>query len=170
MASGKSTVGPRLADALSYAFLDLDDAIEARAGCSIPDLFAREGEAAVRELERRLLRETAGRERVVVALGGGALTKEDNLRWARAHGTVVYLRVPADVLVRRLQAARPDRPLLLDEAGAPLEPDALRHRIQTMLDERVAMYERADLIVDGDQSVRAVTRTLLDALTQQHSA
>jgi shikimate kinase len=169
MASGKSTVGPRLADALRYAFLDLDDAIEARAGCSIPDLFAREGEGAFRALEREALRETARRERVVVALGGGALTREDNLRWARAHGTIVYLRVPASVLVRRLQAGRPERPLLLDEAGTPLADADLRHRVQSMLDERSPYYEQADLVVDGSPSVRVVTRAILDALTRQEN-
>lgn len=167
MASGKSTIGPRLAEALGYAFLDLDNAIEARVGCSIPTLFEREGEAAFRQAEAAALRETAQRECIVVALGGGALTYEDNLRWTLAHGAVVYLRVSVELLVQRLRASGTGRPLLLDDAGHPLGVAALRRRIRTMLEAREAVYEQAPITVEAEHSPPTVTQAILDALTQQ---
>ena len=166
MASGKSTVGPRLAEALGYVFLDLDEVIEERVGMSIPALFERRGEATFRQVEAAMLRATTERERIVVALGGGALTREDNLRWALRHGTVVYLRVPVEVLADRLQASGTGRPLLLDEQGAPLDEDALRTRIRTMLDRRDPYYRQADVVVAAHPPADAVTEAVLRSLRQ----
>ncbi|GIV62132.1 shikimate kinase [Rhodocaloribacter litoris] len=168
MGSGKSTVGPRVAAVLGYAFYDLDALIEARAEKPIPQLFAEEGEAAFRALEARVLRETARRSRVVFALGGGALADEDNLGWALAHGTVVYLRVPPAVLVGRLRAGQALRPLLCDARGVPLPPEALRGRVEALLARREPYYLRAHVVVDaGDldaaQTVAAVLQALADA-------
>src|SRR5947209_12500962 len=69
--SGKSTVGPRLAAALGWDFVDADDLIEARAGRSIAAIFASEGETGFRDRESAMLRELAGRGRHVIATGGG---------------------------------------------------------------------------------------------------
>ena len=148
MGSGKSTVGPILANVLGYAFVDLDEAVAGRAGKPVSRIFAEEGEAAFRALEAALLRETAARDHMVYALGGGALAAEANLRWALEHGIVVYLRVSLDALIRRLRRGRIARPLLLDAAGQPLSTVALREKIQAMMDRRAPFYERAHIIVD----------------------
>ncbi len=152
MGCGKSTVGPLVAEALGYAFVDLDDVIEAQAGRPIRALFEAEGEAAFRRMERAALRATAQQERVVAALGGGALANEENLRWALRHGCVVYLKVSAETLARRLSryVGSSDRPLLLDARGTPLSEADLRARIEEMLAERRPFYERADVIVEAD--------------------
>ena len=159
MGSGKSTVGAALAATLGYAFVDLDQVIEDAAGYSIAGLFAVEGEAAFRRREARALRDTAEKEEVVVALGGGTLVDEANRAFALQHGTVVYLDVPVDRLVDRLLRgrARADRPLLLDDEGRPLEHGALRERVATMLKGRQPFYRQAHVVVPVGADRVAVT-------------
>ena len=165
MGSGKSTVGPILANVLGYAFVDLDEVISVQAGKPIPRIFAEEGEAAFRALEASALRETAGRERLVVALGGGALAAEDNLRWTLDHGIIVYLRVSLDQLIRRLRRGRAVRPLLLDDAGHLLSTAALREKINAMMDRRAPFYERAQIVVDiNNQRVGITVDEVMKAL------
>src|SRR5687768_16268735 len=93
MATGKSTVGRRIAERSSLPFLDLDAAIEQAAGCSIAELFQKRGEGAFRELEReQLLRCLDDREPgVVVALGGGTLLPRDLRLLALERATVITL-------------------------------------------------------------------------------
>src|ERR1700683_4779598 len=73
MGSGKSTVGPLLARQLGWKFVDADDVIAAEAGATIPEIFAREGEAAFRERERAAIARLASEDALVLALGGGAI-------------------------------------------------------------------------------------------------
>ncbi len=165
MGCGKSTLGPRLAGALGFTFVDLDEAVVQRAGKSIRAIFAEDGEAAFRWLEADALRATAGLDRVVVATGGGTFMQEDHLRWARDHGTVVYLRVKPGELARRLRRGQARRPLLCDDRGKPLPPDALRQRIETLLAEREPVYRQAHLTVDvGRGTPEMATGALLKAL------
>ena len=167
MGSGKSTIGPILANVLGYDFVDLDEAIEERAGKPVPRIFAEDGEAAFRALEATMLRETAEHDHVVVALGGGALIAEANLQWALANGAVVYLKVSLDALIRRLRRGRIVRPLLLDAAGRRLPAADLREKIRALMDRREPFYERAHVVVEiadqrvgitVDEVVRAVRR------------
>jgi shikimate kinase len=151
MSSGKSTVGPILANVLGHEYLDLDGDIEARAGRSTASLFAEEGEAAFRRLEAEALRATGARERLVVSLGGGALASEDNLAWTLDHGTVVYLRLSADALAERLRRSRTERPLLRDDRGEPLSAKALHARIESLLGRRERFYEQAHLVIDTER-------------------
>ena len=165
MGSGKSTIGPLLAEALGYAFVDLDERIEAEAGRPIRGLFAEEGEAAFRALEARLLRASGAWTETVVALGGGALTFEANLQSARAQGAIVYLHTSVDELARRLRQDGTDRPLLLDDTGNLLSPDALRHRIETMLARREPFYRRAHHTIDATEGAPAtITKTIIQTL------
>jgi len=76
MGSGKSTVGPLVARRLDWKFVDADDVIAAEAGSTIPEIFAREGEAAFRERERATIARLAGEAALVLALGGGAIETE----------------------------------------------------------------------------------------------
>lgn len=173
MGSGKSTVGPRLAEALGYAFEDLDDTIERLAGRPVTAVFAEQGEAAFRALERRALRATATRTDVVVALGGGALAEPSNLRWALDHATVVYLRLPPAALADRLRAQAGTRPMLQDALGRPLPPAALAERVASLLASRAASYEQAHHVVELDglgvaASVEAVRRCLQEARQPGH--
>jgi len=145
MGCGKSTLGPLVADTLHLQFADLDDVIEARAGRSIATIFEQHGEAFFRSLEADALRTT---ERGCVhALGGGTLASEKNLRWALAHGLVVYLDVPDVELVRRLKADSVARPLLMDMDGRRLSSKMLEQRIQILMQKRGPFYRRAHIVL-----------------------
>lgn len=166
MGSGKSTVGRHLANVLAYSFADLDTLIEQAAGCSIPALFETQGEAAFRALEATQLRATEAEERAVIALGGGALTFEENLSWARAHGTVIYLRVPIEVLLKRLLNERQGRPMLYDADGKPHAPETLHAHIADLLEKRAPFYERAHVTVEAAGKPDQVVGLMVDALEQ----
>lgn len=163
MASGKSTVGPLLADALGYRFVDLDWLIEARAGQSIPMIFAEGGEAAFRAAEAEALDETTRSRRMVVATGGGALVTPAALRTARMAGPVVWLRASVEATLDRLGDAV-GRPLLAGPDGRPLWGHALRQRVEALMGEREPFYAQADLTLDADPDAEVVTRRIVEGL------
>jgi len=121
MGSGKSTVGPLLADALGYEFVDLDAVIEEKEGRTIPELFTARGETEFRAIEQRELALLGTRERIVVATGGGALTNPATLSALRRAGVLLYLRVPAETLFERLRGVRGrsyrESDIVVDAAG-----------------------------------------------------
>ena len=114
--SGKSTVGPLLAQRLGWEFADSDREIEREHGRPVTDIFAAEGEPKFRELEAAALRRLAAHEPIVVATGGGAPTDEGSRR-AMGSGFVVWLVASPERAAARL-AANPEteeRPLLEGE-------------------------------------------------------
>lgn len=161
MASGKSSVGPRVAARLGLTFIDLDRLIRAHDGRSIPDIFAEDGEAGFRERERTALRWTADPNDLLVALGGGALVADDNRSFAKEHGRIVYLKVDPDTILERVGDEADQRPLLQDETGAPLSRNQMRERIERMLYERADAYRDAHATVDATPPIDAV----VDAVT-----
>ena len=164
MASGKSTVGPLLADALGTRFVDLDWLVEARTGRTVAELFAVGGERAFRIAEAGALDETTRGEAAVVATGGGTLAAPANLRTAQSAGAVVWLRASPEELAHRLEADGTERPLLAGPDGRPLAGDALLVRVRSLLDARQPAYARADLTVDADGPAAAVARDVAEAL------
>ncbi len=140
MGSGKSTVGPHLAQRLERPFVDLDGVIEADAGRSVAEIFSSEGEAGFRERESRCLQRTLAREGSVVAVGGGAPMREDNWARIRSGNTVVALIADPAELARRLNGSS-DRPLL--QPGAPSV-------IASLLPSRLSRYLEADVVVKTD--------------------
>ena len=107
-ASGKTTVGRQLARRLDMPFFDCDEAIEAAAGCSVSDIFARYGESYFRQLEHRTLETLCRKESCVIATGGGAVLREDNRLLLRCSGTVFWLDRPlADIMSNDFQTGRP---------------------------------------------------------------
>ena len=161
MASGKSTVGPLLADRLGYRFVDLDWLVEAQAGRSVPELFA-EGEGVFRAAEAAALRETTGGEGLVVSTGGGTLAAPQNLVVARAAGPVVWLRTSVPVILDRVGDAD-GRPMLA-HAGRPLQGEPLRARVADLLAAREPFYAQADLAIDADAAPDVVARDVAEAL------
>src|SRR5260221_221474 len=91
MGTGKSSVGRLVADTLHFTFLDTDHVIESRVGKPITDIFAQEGEAVFRDLERRVVEELTRRSRTVIATGGGLPAQEHNLESLKSHALVVCL-------------------------------------------------------------------------------
>jgi shikimate kinase len=119
MGSGKTTVGPLVARHLGWKFVDADDLIAAEAGCTIPELFRREGEAAFRERERAVIAQLAGGDKLVLALGGGAIetaATRDLLLGAR--GTLlVHLEIELETTLERCRGTEGLRPILADHAN-----------------------------------------------------
>ncbi len=125
MGSGKTTVGPLVAERLGWSFVDVDDVIEAEAGCTIPEIFRREGEAAFRERERATIARFFGGARLasgeglVLALGGGAI--EDaamrSMLLTAPDTLMVHLQVELATTLARCRGTEHLRPVLADEAN-----------------------------------------------------
>jgi shikimate kinase len=156
MGSGKSTVGPILANTLGYHYLDIDKLIEEKAGKPIVELFETVGEAGFRALERDVLAGVASLDRHVVSLGGGTMANEENFALIQHSGVIVYLQLSKEGILYRVRNKH-DRPMLKDAHGKPLPADALSVRIDDLLNRREQFYNRADLIVTTDNKNVGVT-------------
>jgi shikimate kinase len=149
MGSGKSTIGPILANTLGYEFVDIDKLIEARAEQRIVDIFATAGEQMFRELERSTLQQVSTRDHCVVSLGGGTIASDENFRLIRESGIIVYLQLSPEEILKRLHF-KTDRPMLKNAGGEQLRPEELRERIEELLRRREEFYARADIVVQTD--------------------
>jgi shikimate kinase len=157
MGCGKTTVGPTVAAALNYRFLDTDRFIEQATSQTVAEIFADSGEAVFRQLETATLSNLAPQTRHVIATGGGIVLKSENWGHLR-QGIVVWLDAPIGLLAHRL-AADTSRPLL---AGVDLTEKL------TQLDQaRRALYAQADLHVPigpSDSPQEIADRLLADLL------
>lgn len=141
MASGKSSVGRRCAEALGFRFRDSDIFIERHAGKSIPEIFAEQGEAAFRAMEVAAIRRLAAQPRRVIATGGGVPMNPENVTVLRRSGIIILLHASIDELLARVGNRR-HRPLLA-------YADNPRARIEELLAVREPVYRAAaDDIVD----------------------
>lgn len=144
---GKSTVARLLAQELQRPVVDADDEIVRLAGCSIPEIFAKNGEDAFRKLETQVLRELGKQSSKIIATGGGCVTREENYPLLHRNGKIIWLnrdlnKLPAD--------------------GRPLSQIT---KMETMFALRKPMYQRfADHIVSNDgspaETVAAIRRLL----------
>ena len=142
--AGKSTVGRLLAQELNRPFFDLDEEIVRFAGRSIPEIFATDGEATFRNLETEVLREVlANQKGIVLATGGGAVLRDENVDLLHRNGKICFLDRPLEALL-----PTSDRPLANSE-------EAIRRRYE----ERYERYcTTADYRIDADASPEEVVR------------
>lgn len=153
MGSGKSTVGPVLAEQLGRSFVDLDHLIEDAAKMDIPRIFDLRGEAHFRGLETRMLAEVQDRESSVVALGGGAFSQALNRDLIFKTGIAVALRIPLELAWRR-STRMDDRPLARD-----------RQQFESLYHKRQPDYDLADLKVGvSERSPEQICRLIRDRL------
>jgi len=158
MATGKSSVGRRLAEMLDWAFLDMDSLIEADAGMSISQIFASRGEPAFRALEARMVERVARRKACVVAAGGGTIVDEKNFKRLKRNGIVITLTADAKTILGRV-GANDDRPLLRAENKV--------ERIRSLMEQREQAYARADIVIDtSSKSIDEVAQSIMDRLRE----
>lgn len=143
MGAGKTTIGNLLAQNSGREFIDTDKLIEKRLGRPISQFFRHYGEEAFREHESMVISSlTSGP--FVIATGGGAILRDDNVQHLQSIGKLIYLQSEPDELIRRLQQSKKKRPLLSTENWEATLID--------ILEARKTRYEQADLVVNVDES------------------
>jgi shikimate kinase len=148
--SGKSTVGPLLAQSLNTAFIDLDLEIERRQRMPISDIFASRGEGEFRAMERTITQELAGRSGMVISPGGGWMADPTNVELLRPPARIIHLKVSVPTALARLGNEINRRPLLAGAAGAA--------RLKELAAARMPLYSRADAEIDTENlTPQAVT-------------
>ena len=161
MGAGKTTLGRVLARRLGKLFVDADHELEGRLGVSIATIFEIEGEVAFRDREEALIGELAQRCGIVLATGGGAVTRPGSCDALKAGGTVVYLHASPEVLFQRIRHSR-HRPML--RAPNPLM------RLQELYGVRDPLYRGvADHVIESDRDtvVRFVRTLNLEPLSSR---
>ncbi len=140
MGAGKSCIGRRLAERLDLPFIDADAEITKAAGCSIPEIFERHGEAEFRNGERRVIARLLKGPVHVLSTGGGAFMDPRTRKLILEKSISLWLRADLEVLLSRVKR-RNTRPLLL--TGDP------REILKKLMAERYPVYAQADIIVDS---------------------
>ncbi len=156
MGAGKTSIGRRLALRLGLPFRDADAEIEQAAGCTVAELFARFGEPAFRDGERRVIRRLLAGPPLVLATGGGAFMDPETRAAIRADGVSIWLRCSLPTLIRRT-SGRNHRPLLLQG-----DPERV---LAQLMAQRHPIYAEADIVVQcGEDTPEATTGRVLAAL------
>ncbi|MBC8044499.1 MAG: shikimate kinase [Rhizobacter sp.] len=137
--AGKSTIGPILANALGFEFLDVDKEVIDIEKKSVNDIFAEKGEAYFRTIEHEVIRKASERENVIVALGGGSLEHDQSFEVIKQTGTLIYLKSELETLTRRL-SAKDDRPMLKNESGEKISAEEVALRVGQLMATREARY------------------------------
>lgn len=161
---GKSSVGHLLANRLGWDYADADAELEARAGKSIQQIFAADGETAFRDLEEQTVADLLQGDRLVLAAGGGAVLRDSTRERIAAAGPVIWLTATPETLYSRIHA---------DESTAERRPDLTDRggleEVRNLLARREPIYrETADIVIDTEQkSVELITKEIHEQLLQR---
>lgn len=159
MGTGKTSVGKELAGRLGRDFIDLDDVIEKRAGCTVNEIFRDKGEAHFRELEKAVIREYAHKNKMIIAAGGGAVIFDENVQHLKRNGLMICLKASADEILNRVRHET-HRPLL--NVCDPKE------KVVELLKKREEFYAKADHAIDTNGlSVKEVADKVLELVKGQ---
>jgi len=150
MGSGKSTIGPILANTLGWDFYDLDKVIEKKTGKKIRQIFEQDGENFFRKIETETLRELSVNNKVIISLGGGTIVSDENIGILKNSGKLIYLKMSSEAAFGRLKHKR-DRPALKNDAEDFSEKE-LMNTISNLMKARTDYYEQADFTIDTDKS------------------
>ena len=147
-----------LAQRLDWEWIDADVEIERLAGKTIARIFAEDGESAFRDLEARVIADLCGRDRLVLAAGGGAPMREENRRIMRQSGKVVWLTARPETILKRMSGdatTAQRRPNLTDK-------DPLEEIVQLLARREPVYRETADLWIDtDDRTPEDITASIL---------
>lgn len=156
MGVGKSAVARALAKLTGRTSYDTDQMIESKVKMNVSEIFSKLGEKEFRRLERETLEEAAKLKQAVVALGGGALLDQDNLKTVKHFGTLVYLKAEEKTILERVAKRESSRPIL-----AGLSSDARAQKVHDLMVARAPIYEQAHHSVSADSTVQNVTEAIL---------
>jgi shikimate kinase len=143
MNSGKSSLGRHVAMQRKVIFLDTDALVEDHEHMTVQEIFTMNGESFFRDIESKVLRETAQYPEALIATGGGLPCHADNMDWINRHGISVYLEWPWEKLVPLLKAGMKGRPLL----SRVTEPEGL-HELEKLFFRRKPFYEKAAITIE----------------------
>jgi shikimate kinase len=141
MGTGKTVTGRVLSERTGMPLVDMDTLIEERAGKPISEIFAGEGEAAFRTMERELVRKLAQRRGLIISTGGGIVLNPDNLSDFSKSGLVVCLTASAETVFRRVE----------NDTTRPLLSGDKKEQIRTLLETRRPLYDAVAHQVDADR-------------------
>jgi len=167
MTSGKSTIGPILANTIGWKFFDLDNLIEESAGKSIVKIFEEEGEKYFRDLESNILQKISSETKTIISLGGGTITNNDNLPLIRRTGKLIYLKTSPEAIYLRIKN-KVNRPLFRELVLNETPEKEMREKIDAMLEARTAIYEKADIIINTDHQSVGLTVDKLARLLNKY--
>jgi shikimate kinase len=145
MGCGKSSVGRKLSTLLSCSYIDLDSAIEDAVGRSIPEIFATDGEAGFRKMEKKILEDIVRKvsSDTILSLGGGTIMTAECADIVHERTVCIYLKATVDTLVKHLENESEGRPMLTG--------NDIRSRVTQLMDLRSSTYEKtAHITVDTD--------------------
>jgi 3-dehydroquinate synthase len=157
--AGKSTVGRILARNLNLPFIDSDTVIETNAGLPIFQIIMERGEPACRDLETAAIKQTINGKESVIALGGGALLRDENRALVEANGILIFLQAELNTLLDRLNSDSNKRPLLAGE---------LQEKLTTLLANRKEHYDSFPLRFRADQTAEELASQIQMTLGRFH--
>ena len=159
MGTGKSSVGCQLAKERGWNFIDLDELIELKEQRRIVDIFAKDGEAYFRKIEKNILKQVSTQKKFVVACGGGVVLDKDNIKLMKKTGRMICLYASPEQILKRVSLNN-DRPLL--------NVDKPQKRIELLLKMRAPYYMQADKIIDTSNfSVKQVVKKISKILAEK---
>lgn len=144
MLSGKSTIGKKIANKLSYDFIDTDKLIENTYHYTVNDIFEKFSEDVFRQMEKKMLENIINKDNIVIATGGGLPCFNDNMDTIKQNGKSIYLKMTSKEIISRLINSKHPRPLLKSLSDTEKE-----EFIEKNIKEREVFYNKADIIIDG---------------------
>lgn len=141
MGTGKTSVGKILAEKLGFTFVDVDKVIEKTAGMKISDIFSRFGESRFRDIETEVIKLITKKTGQVIATGGGAVLRDENMNALKSTGIVFCLMASEDTIFERVKNSK-ERPLL--------QVNDLKERIRELLGKRMDKYRNAHFLINTE--------------------
>lgn len=161
MASGKSTVGKRLAEINGMRFVDTDELIENENNMKISDIFAEYGEKYFRKLEEETAKKLSETDNAVISTGGGFAVNKNNIAYLRKNGTVVNLNPTLEIILKRLKSESDSRPLAKD-----------KNRLIELFEMRKPFYDDCDIRIDilEEESAEETAKKILSQIEKRRKS
>jgi shikimate kinase len=163
MGAGKTSIGKRLAARLDVGFCDADHEIEAAAGMTVAEIFAKYGEPEFRRLERSVIGRLLGQPPHVLATGGGAYMDESTRDAMRAHAFTIWLKAPIEILLGRVRKRQEH-----DQSRPLLNNGDMRGTLERLLALRESVYAQADMTLESADEPHSVLLDKVVAALKAH--